>query len=53
MVGIPQVLAQLGSTTVQFDNWYQILPGTKAKAAEPPKAELFLDDDPVVIRPPN
>jgi linear primary-alkylsulfatase len=53
MVGNPQVLAQLGSTMVQFDNWFEILPGTKKKTTEQPKAEVFLDDDPVVIRPPN
>ncbi len=53
MVGNAGVLSQLGSTMVKFDNWYEVLPGTKAKAAEQPKAEVFLDDDPVVIRPEN
>jgi alkyl sulfatase BDS1-like metallo-beta-lactamase superfamily hydrolase len=53
MVGNPQVLAQLASTMVKFDNWFEVLPGTKAKTVEQPKAELFLDDDPVVIRPEN
>jgi hypothetical protein len=47
------VLAQLASTMVKFDNWYEVLPGTKPKAAEQPKTELFVDDDPVVIRPEN
>jgi alkyl sulfatase BDS1-like metallo-beta-lactamase superfamily hydrolase len=53
MVGNPQVLAQLASTMVKWDNWFEVLPGTKPKAAEQPKTELFLDDDPVVIRPEN
>lgn len=53
MVGNPQVLQQLASTMVKFDNWFEILPGTKPKVAEQPKQELFLDDDPVVIRPEN
>ena len=51
MEGDPQVLAQLASTMVKFDNWFEILPGTKAKSAEQPKAELFADDDPVVVLP--
>jgi alkyl sulfatase BDS1-like metallo-beta-lactamase superfamily hydrolase len=53
IVGNPQVLAQLASTMVKFDNWFEVLPGTKPKAAEQAKADLFLDDDPVVIRPEN
>jgi alkyl sulfatase BDS1-like metallo-beta-lactamase superfamily hydrolase len=53
MVGNPQVLAQLGSTMVRFDNWFEVLPGTKAKALEQSKTDLLLDDDPVVIRPDN
>jgi alkyl sulfatase BDS1-like metallo-beta-lactamase superfamily hydrolase len=53
MVGNPQVLAQLGSTMVRFDNWFEVLPGTKAKALEQSKTDLLLDDDPVVIRPEN
>jgi len=32
---------------VKFDNWFEILPGTKAKTAGQPKVELFADDDPV------
>ena len=44
MAGNPQVLAQLASTMVKFDNWYEILPGTKPKTQEQPKKELFLDD---------
>ncbi|ABF42957.1 beta-lactamase-like protein [Candidatus Koribacter versatilis Ellin345] len=44
MVGNPQVLAQLASTMVQFDNWFEVLPGTKRKGSEAPKQELFLDD---------
>jgi alkyl sulfatase BDS1-like metallo-beta-lactamase superfamily hydrolase len=53
MVGNPQVLAQLGSTMVKFDSWFEVLPGTKTKTTEQPKEEVFLDDDPVVIRPEN
>jgi alkyl sulfatase BDS1-like metallo-beta-lactamase superfamily hydrolase len=52
MVGNPQVLVQLASTMVKFDNWYEVLPGTKAKTPEQPKDEVFLDDDPLVARPP-
>jgi alkyl sulfatase BDS1-like metallo-beta-lactamase superfamily hydrolase len=53
MVGNPQGLAQLASTMVKFENWFEVLPGTKLKAAEQPKAEVFFDDDPVVIHPDN
>jgi alkyl sulfatase BDS1-like metallo-beta-lactamase superfamily hydrolase len=53
MEGNPKVLAQLASTLVKFDNWYEILPGTKAKTAEEPKAEVFLDDAPIQTAPPN
>ncbi|MEG9435136.1 MBL fold metallo-hydrolase [Edaphobacter sp. HDX4] len=45
MVGNPAVLGQLASTMVKFDNWFEVLPGTKAKAPEPQKKELFLDDE--------
>jgi alkyl sulfatase BDS1-like metallo-beta-lactamase superfamily hydrolase len=53
MEGNPQVLGQLGSTMVKFDDWFEVLPGTKKKSVEEPKPEVFLDDDPVVIRPEN
>ena len=53
MTGTPQVLTQLASTMVQWDNWFEILPGTKAKVAETPKPDVFDDDDPPVIEPPN
>ncbi|UFX03395.1 MBL fold metallo-hydrolase [Sinorhizobium medicae WSM1115] len=43
MEGNPQVLAQLGSTMVMFDNWFEVLPGTKNREALP-KPELFQDD---------
>ncbi|KQX51240.1 MULTISPECIES: alkyl/aryl-sulfatase [unclassified Ensifer] len=43
MEGNPQVLAQLGSTMVTFDNWFEVLPGTKKREALP-KAELLHDD---------
>jgi alkyl sulfatase BDS1-like metallo-beta-lactamase superfamily hydrolase len=53
MEGNPKVLAQLASTLVKFDNWFEILPGTKAKTAAEPKAEVFLDDAPIEMAPPN
>ena len=53
MVGNPQVLAQLASTMVKFDDWFEVLPGTKPKAAEQLKTEVFLDDDPLAVRPEN
>jgi alkyl sulfatase BDS1-like metallo-beta-lactamase superfamily hydrolase len=53
MEGNPQVLAQLGSTMVKFDDWFEVLPGTKKKSVEELKTEVFLDDDRVVIRPEN
>ena len=31
MLGNPQVLAQLASTIVKSDNWFEVLPGTKKK----------------------
>jgi alkyl sulfatase BDS1-like metallo-beta-lactamase superfamily hydrolase len=51
MVGNPQVLGQLASTMVKFDSWFEVLPGTKAKSTEQPKAELFSDDNPLVPVP--
>ena len=36
---------------VKFDNWFEVLTGTKTKAPEPTKKELFLDDDPIVSVP--
>jgi alkyl sulfatase BDS1-like metallo-beta-lactamase superfamily hydrolase len=44
MDGNPQVLTQLASTMVKFDNWFEVLPGTKKEAATPPNPEIFLDD---------
>jgi alkyl sulfatase BDS1-like metallo-beta-lactamase superfamily hydrolase len=45
--GDTQVLAQLGSTMTKFDNWFEILPGTKkGPEGSTTKAELFLDDAP-------
>lgn len=49
--GNPQVLAQLASTMVKFDPWFEVLPGTRANTSEEPKAELFEDDAPVELRP--
>ena len=42
--GNPQVLTQLGSTMVKFDNWFEVLPGTKKEAVLSPKPELLQDD---------
>ena len=47
----PQVLAQLASTMVKFDYWFEILPGTKPKSAEQVKAELSYNDNPIVPVP--
>jgi linear primary-alkylsulfatase len=45
--GDTQILAQLGSTMTKFDNWFEILPGTKkGPEGSTTKAELFLDDAP-------
>ena len=44
MDGNPQVLAQLASTMVKFDNWFEVLPGTKKEAVLLPNPEIFLDD---------
>lgn len=49
--GNPQVLAQLASTMVKFDAWFEVLPGTRADTDLQPKAELFEDDAPVEPRP--
>jgi len=44
MEGNPEVLTQLGATMVKFDNWFEVLPGTKKEAGVLPKPELFQDD---------
>jgi alkyl sulfatase BDS1-like metallo-beta-lactamase superfamily hydrolase len=44
MDGNTQVLAQLASTMVEFDNWFEVLPGTKKQASVLPKPELLQDD---------
>ena len=47
MEGNPEVLTQLASTMAQFDNWFEILPGTKRDhTALPAKPEFFDDDGP-------
>lgn len=51
MEGNPGVLAQLGSTLVKFDAWFEVLPGTKAKSTLAVKAEALEDDVPVETRP--
>lgn len=51
LAGNPQVLAQLASTMVKFDGWFEVLPGTRGQSSERPKAELFEDDAPVEPRP--
>jgi len=38
------VLQQLASTLSSFDNWFEILPGTKQKTASLPTLELLQDD---------
>jgi linear primary-alkylsulfatase len=49
--GNPKVLAQLGSTMVKFDNWFEVLPGTKKRVPEPTKPDLLEDDAPNDARP--
>jgi alkyl sulfatase BDS1-like metallo-beta-lactamase superfamily hydrolase len=49
--GNPQVLAQLASTMVKFDGWFEVLPGTKANTDLQAKSELFEDDAPIEPRP--
>ncbi|KQV32522.1 hypothetical protein ASC97_02810 [Rhizobium sp. Root1203] len=44
LAGNAQVLSQLASTMVEFDNWFEVLPGTKKQAAALPKPELLQDD---------
>ena len=44
MDGNPQVLVQLASTMVKFDNWFEVLPGTTKEAAPTSNPEVFLDD---------
>ncbi|TBZ07615.1 alkyl/aryl-sulfatase [Rhizobium leguminosarum] len=44
MDGNPQVLAQLGSTMAAFDNWFEVLPGTKKLPEASPKSEVLHDD---------
>ncbi|WP_246718881.1 alkyl sulfatase C-terminal domain-containing protein [Microvirga terrestris] len=43
MEGNPQVLTQLSPTTA-FDNWFEVLPGTKNGSAMSQKPELLQDD---------
>jgi alkyl sulfatase BDS1-like metallo-beta-lactamase superfamily hydrolase len=42
--GNAEVLVQLASTMTTFDNWFEVLPGTKKAAASTPKPELLQDD---------
>lgn len=44
MEGNPQVLTQLASTMTTFDNWFEVLPGTKREATMSQKPELLQDD---------
>ena len=47
LLGDLHALQQLASTMVKFDNWFEILPGTKKPGSkEEIKSELFLDDAP-------
>ena len=43
--GNPKVLGQLASTMTKFDPWFEVLPGTKKKAAEVTKSDALLDDE--------
>jgi len=38
------VLQQLASTMTTFDNWFEVLPGTKTEIVTSPKPELLVDD---------
>lgn len=49
--GNPQVLMQLAATLVKFDAWFEVLPGTKARAELASKEELLNDDAPIETRP--
>ncbi len=44
MEGNPLVLSQLGSTMVKFDNWFEVLPGTRKEVGMFPNPELLQDD---------
>jgi alkyl sulfatase BDS1-like metallo-beta-lactamase superfamily hydrolase len=44
MTGNPEVLGQLGSTMVMFDNWFEVLPGTKATTTPSAISEVLKDD---------
>ncbi|MEQ1955147.1 alkyl/aryl-sulfatase [Mesorhizobium sp. CN2-181] len=44
MDGNLQVMAQLASTMAKFDNWFEVLPGTKKAVAPSQNPEVFLDD---------
>ena len=49
--GDPQLLMQLAATLVKFDPWFEVLPGTKARAELAAKEELLEDDAPLETRP--
>lgn len=49
--GNAQLLMQLASTLVKFDPWFEVLPGTQARAALAEKEELLHDDAPLETRP--
>ncbi len=51
MEGNPQVLMQIASTLVKFDPWFEVLPGTLARAELESKDELLNDDAPIETRP--
>jgi alkyl sulfatase BDS1-like metallo-beta-lactamase superfamily hydrolase len=42
--GNPDVLLQLASTITTFDNWFEVLPGTRKMAEAAPKPELLRGD---------
>jgi len=51
MEGDPQALMQLASTLVKFDPWFEVLPGTRARAELAAKEEPLQDDAPMETRP--
>lgn len=51
MTGDPQVLVRLASTMDQWDPWFEMVPGTKAKFVATPKTDALVDDNPIVIEP--
>jgi hypothetical protein len=51
MEGNPEVLTQLGATMVKFDNWFEVLPGTKKGGRSVAEPELFRTTRPTTRDP--